>query len=188
MRLATLTTAAAVVGVAAVGLLAVPATADDRICRGSIGATTIDDNVRVPRGAPCTLMRTYVKGNVIVSANVTLVATRVRVDGNVQAERARRVVVQTSSRIDGDVQDRGGAVSVLSSTIDGNIQLKTNAGPIVVNRNRVNGDIQLFSNRGRKDVRQNRVDGNLQCKSNRPAPVGGANVVGGNKEDQCRSL
>jgi hypothetical protein len=162
---------------------------DDRICRGSIGAATIDDNVRVPRGATCRLTRTYVKGNVLVSRNATLIATRVRVDGNVQAERARRVVVRTRSNVDGDVQaDRGRAVSVLRSRIDGNIQLKANRGRIVVNRNTVNGDIQLFSNRARSEVRRNRVDGNLQCKSNRPAPVGGGNIVEGNKEDQCRRL
>jgi hypothetical protein len=32
------------------------------------------------------------------------------------------------------------------------------------------------------------VNGNLQCKENRPPPGGGANVVGGNKEDQCSWL
>jgi hypothetical protein len=62
MRTATLTLLAATV--AAVGLLASPAAAGDRVCRGAIGAVTIADNVRVPRGATCTLTRTYVKGNV----------------------------------------------------------------------------------------------------------------------------
>jgi hypothetical protein len=177
------------VAAAALSITAATAIAGDRVCRGTLGAATIDSNVRVPGGAMCTLTGTYVKGNVNVGTNATLVAARVRVDGNVQAQRARRVVVRNGSRINGDVQaDRGRAVSVLASTIDGNIQLKTNAGPIVVNRNTVGGDIQLFSNRGRSEVRGNRVDGNLQCKSNSPAPIGGGNVVDGNKEDQCRRL
>jgi hypothetical protein len=46
----------------------------------------------------------------------------------------------------------------------------------------------LFSNRGRQVVLRNRINGNLQCKENQPRPVGGFNVVGGNKEDQCRGL
>jgi hypothetical protein len=37
-------------------------------------------------------------------------------------------------------------------------------------------------------VLRNRVNGNLQCTESRPRPVGGFNVVGGNKEDQCRGL
>jgi hypothetical protein len=37
-------------------------------------------------------------------------------------------------------------------------------------------------------VQSNFIDGNLQCKENVPAPTGGANVVQGNKEDQCARL
>jgi hypothetical protein len=43
------------------------AVADDRICRGAIGSTTVDDNIRVPQGATCRLTRTRVEGNVLVS-------------------------------------------------------------------------------------------------------------------------
>lgn len=153
MKLTRLAATVVLADVAATVLFVAPATASDRICRGSIGAVTIGDNVQVPVGATCNLTRTYVKGNVLVSRNATLVATRVRVDGNVQAQRAKRVVVRASSMIDGDVQaGRGRAVSVLASAIDGNIQLKANAGPIRVG-NRVNGDIQLFSNHRRSEER-----------------------------------
>jgi hypothetical protein len=44
----------------------------------------------------------------------------------------------------------------------------------------------VFQNTGGVEIRRNVIDGNLQCKENQPAPVGGGNVVGGNKEDQCR--
>jgi hypothetical protein len=52
----------------------------------------------------------------------------------------------------------------------------------------VTGDIQSFTNRGAQYFNSNRVNGNLQCKSNVPAPTGSGNIVGGNKEDQCRRL
>ena len=58
----------------------------------------------------------------------------------------------------------------------------------MVRRNRVTGDVQSFSNRGAQLIARNRINGNLQCKQNVPAPRGWGNVVGGNKEDQCRRL
>jgi hypothetical protein len=160
--------ALATLGVLAAVVVA-EASAGDRICRGTLGAISVDDNVRVPSGATCRLNRTRIDGNVLVSRNATLYASRARVDGNVQAG--------------------GGAtlVSVLDSTVEGSIQLKQGKRS-VLERNTVGGDIQLFSNRAASVVTANRVDGNLQCKSNRPAPTGGRNVVQGNKEDQCRRL
>jgi hypothetical protein len=54
--------------------------------------------------------------------------------------------------------------------------------------NRVTADVQSFSNRGEQLFVRNRINGNLQCKQNTPPPRGWGNVVGGNKEDQCRRL
>ena len=150
-----------------VGLVAAPAAADERACRGSIGATTLD-NVRVPSGATCTLTGTTVKGTVKVERGATLKATRVRVVGNVQGEGHR-------------------LVNVASSTVGGSIQL-VQGGGAALNGNKVTGDVQSFTNRASQTILRNRIDGNLQCKENRPAPRGTANVVGGNKEDQCRRL
>ena len=129
----------------------------------------------MPSGKTCTLIGTRVDDNVLVKRNATLVARGVRVGGNIQAENHDRVVVRHRSS-DGT-----------RSRIGGSIQLKQGGGGRLL-RITVNGDIQLFSNDGRFEVRRNRVDGNLQCKSNSPKPVGGNNVVEGNKEDQCRSL
>ena len=50
------------------------------------------------------------------------------------------------------------------------------------------GNLQAFQNTGGVEIRRNVIDGNLQCKTNNPAPIGGNNVVGGNKEDQCKRL
>jgi hypothetical protein len=149
--------------------LGVPATAaaEERTCRGTIGAVTVD-NLRVPQQATCRLQGTIVQGTIKVEHAARLVASAVRVIGNVQAEGAASVTV-ASSRVGGSVQ----VVQGRDSRLD---------------RNAVNGDVQYFENRGRISITANRIDGNLQCKENRPAPTGGGNIVQGNKEDQCARL
>jgi hypothetical protein len=178
----------AVAAVAAAVSAALPATAqaEERVCRGSIGARTLD-NVRVPTGATCRLTRTYVKGTITVQRGGTLVATRVRVVGNVQAEGARNVVVRSGSRIGGSVQvKQGRRASVLGSRVNADIQYDANRGLLVANGNRVGGSIQVVGNSGGARIYRNVVNGNLQCKENAPRPRGSGNRVGGNKEDQCR--
>ncbi len=150
------------------------ARADDRTCRGTIGAQYVDGDVVVPDGAVCRLLGTRVDGNVKVGTGAVLKARGVRVDGDVQAEGAKRVVVAPRNGV--------------RPRVEGNIQLVQGREGGRVARAVVDGDIQLFSNRGRFKVRRNVVDGNLQCKSNRPAPVGTGNRVEGDKEDQCRRL
>jgi hypothetical protein len=163
---------AAVCGVGALGLAtaAPAATNDERTCRGTIGARSLDVDIRVPSGATCRLNGTRVDGNVKVYRNATLIATGVRVGGNIQAENAKSVRV-SGSRVGGSVQLKQGR-----------------GGPINLTRNTVDSDIQLFSNVGSSVVSRNVVGGNLQCKSNRPKPTGGGNRVEGNKEDQCARL
>ena len=149
-------------------LVATPASAEERICRGTIGAVTLD-NVKVPSGATCTLKGTRVKGNIVVNSKATLRANGAVVNGNIQSEGHRLVVVN-------------------NTRVGGSIQLKQGGG-LTVSANKVEGDVQIFSNKsGTKTIRNNRIDGNLQCKSNTPAPIGSGNVVDGNKEDQCRRL
>jgi len=148
-------------------LLPCAALADERVCRGTLGAMTVD-NLRVPDQGTCTLDGTHVKGNVKIESSATLTATRIRVAGNIQAENHR-------------------AVSVASSRIGGSIQL-VQGGRSDLQGNRVDSEIQLFENRGGQSVSNNHVGGNLQCKQNRSSPHGARNVVDGNKEDQCRGL
>jgi hypothetical protein len=69
-----------------------PASADERVCRGTIGAITVD-NLLVPQRARCTLNGTRVQGTIKVSRAATLVANDVLVVGNVQAEGATHVAV-----------------------------------------------------------------------------------------------
>jgi hypothetical protein len=155
------------IALAAAALTAAPALAEERTCRGTIGATTVD-NLRVPQGATCTLNGTRVKGTVKVERSATLKATRISVIGNVQAEGAANVNV-AASNVGGSVQ----IVQGRNSKLD---------------RNAVKGDVQYFENRGTISITSNRIDGNLQCKENSPPPTGGGNIVQGNKEDQCARL
>lgn len=173
-----------------VAVTALPAIviAEERICRGEIGNTTVD-NLRVPDGASCILNRTQVKGTVKVESRASLDARGVRVVGNVQAENARQVSVTQSSHIGGSVQiKRGGSASVLNSTVQGDVQYDDNRSSLRVNHNRVGGNVQVIGNQARAEIYRNRIDGNLQCKENRPRPVGNNNRVQGNKEDQCSAL
>ena len=154
--------------VAVSGLLAAsPAAAEERTCRGTIGAVTLD-NVRVPQGATCRLDGTVVQGTVKIERNARLFADDVRVVGNVQGENHRRV-------------------EVVDSRVGGSIQIVQGENALLRN-NRVGQDVQSFENNGTQRFTSNHINGNLQCKENRPAPTGGGNTVDGNKEDQCRNL
>lgn len=166
----------------------VTALAEERVCRGAIGAITLD-NVRVPQGARCTLDGTRVKGSIVVQRDAALIAEDVAVVGNVQAENHRSVTVEDGSRIGGSIQiKQGRAATVADVRVNGDIQYESNAGDLRIVRNRVGGSVQAFQNAGDLQIQRNTIDGNLQCKENRPAPVGGRNAVGGEKEDQCRRL
>jgi hypothetical protein len=174
----------------AAALLAAPAgaLAEETVCRGSLGAVTVD-NLRVPDGATCSLDGTTVKGTAKVETAATLRAANVRVIGNVQGENAARVRV-TASRVGGSVQvEQGGGAEVSDTHVDADIQLDANDGATQrLLRNRVGGNVQVVANRGGVEITRNVIDGNLQCKENVPAPTGAGNVVHGSAEDQCSGL
>jgi hypothetical protein len=164
------------------------ARAEERVCRGSLGAITVD-NLRVPKDATCTLQGTRVQGTVKVEANATLRATDVRVIGNVQAENARLVVLRRGSRVGGSIQVvQGGGARVVGSNVQGDILFDENDRALEALRNTIGGNLQAFQNTGGVEIRGNQIDGNLQCKENQPRPTGGGNIVQGNKEDQCARL
>src|SRR5262245_49192318 len=105
-------------GLAVAGAAASPAVAEERSCRSSIGAVTVD-NLKVPQGATCMLDGTRVKGTIKVARDATLQATNVRVVGNVQAENHRRVNM-SGSRVGGSVQvKQGGGSSLRNSAVTG---------------------------------------------------------------------
>ncbi|MGI8649860.1 MAG: hypothetical protein ACR2KW_05710 [Rubrobacter sp.] len=172
-------------------VIAMPvALADDRVCRGTIGAATTD-NIVVPQGATCNLNGTKVEGNIEVKSGAKLYAKGVRVDGNVQSEGFRVVQVSQRSFVGGDIQlDKGrsgGNSFIGGSTVDGNLQLKQNYAKITAQNNVIQGDLQAESNRGGLVFKSNRIFENFQCKQNNPAPTGGGNIAG-DKEGQCARL
>ncbi|HEX9904462.1 MAG TPA: hypothetical protein VGA77_05810 [Propylenella sp.] len=168
--------------------LASPAAAEERVCRGTIGDTTVD-NLRVPQNATCRLNGTKVKGTVKVERNAKLFAQDVVVIGNVQGENAAQVNVTDGSRVGGSVQVvQGGGAVVADSRINADILYDEQDKKVSVLRSRIGGNVQAFQNDGGVEIRRNTIDGNLQCKANNPKPVGGNNIVGGNKEDQCKNL
>jgi hypothetical protein len=173
---------------ASVLMLGPSASAEETVCRGSIGGRTVD-NLRVPQGATCHLDGTRVEGTVKVGRNATLIARDIRVKGNVQAENANRVVVKAGSRVNADIiYVQGEAARVLDTRIGGRLLYDENERAVEARRNIVEGDVQAFQNTGGVVIANNRIDGNLQCKQNNPPPTGGGNVVQGNKEDQCSRL
>jgi hypothetical protein len=144
--------------------------AADVSCTGSIGNQQIDDNLRVPDGASCTLDGTRIDGNLLVGVGATLTATGITVQ-NIQ-----------------DDNNEAGRVTVTGSRVDGSVQLEDGRGAILLDRNTVIGNVQVNANTGGVTIRNNTIDGNLQCQSNTPAPTGGGNIVRGSAEDQCASL
>lgn len=163
------------------------AAAEERSCRGTIGAVGLD-NVRVPQGQTCTPNGTRLKGNIKVERNATLVANGVRVIGSVQAENAESVTVQAQSRINGDIQvKQGQSATIRNAVVGGTLFFDENSGAFDATANDISGNLQAFKNRGGLSVFNNAIDANLQCKENVPAPVGGGNVAG-DKEGQCARL
>lgn len=177
----------ATLAVAVGAMLSLPAMAEERACRGEIGAIALD-NVFVPDGATCTLTKTRLKGSIVVGTGSKLTAKSVSVNGNVQAEEAQNVTITGRSMIGGSVQVvQGYEVKVTGAKVEGTILIDENTGPVMASRNRVNGDVQVFQNSGGSRLVDNIIKGNLQCKENTPPPTGSGNVAT-SKEDQCARL
>jgi hypothetical protein len=164
-----------------------PAMAEETPCTGTIGAVALD-NIFVPDGATCTLNRTRANGSVVVGTGSTLVATGVSINGNIQAEGARSVVVQGSSTVGGSIQHvQGGSARIDRVRVNGDILFDANRGLVSASNNNVGGNLQAFQNLGGVTLTNNFMKGNLQCKENIPAPTGGGNRAS-SKEDQCARL
>jgi hypothetical protein len=171
-------------------IFAPPAQAEERVCRGPIGSTTVD-NLLVPQGASCTLNGTRVEGTVQVERNATLLASGIRVKGNVQSEGFKNIVVREGSVVVGSVQLENGLSDglgqVLNSRINGDLQFFSNEARMVARGNTILANFQANQNKGGLVIKNNKIAENLQCQSNNPPPVGGGNTAG-DKEGQCAKL
>ena len=181
---------ALVLSFAALLVLAQAAHAEERVCRGTIGAATVD-NLLVPQNASCTLNGTRVEGTVKVERNAQLFANGIRVKGNVQSEGFKTIVLRRGSSVVGSVQLEngleGGRGNVANSRINGDVQFFSNEARMVAQGNTVLANFQANQNTGGLVISNNTISQNLQCQANNPPPTGGGNTAG-DKEDQCAAL
>jgi hypothetical protein len=182
--------AVAFVGLLALAVMAPVALAEEQVCRGTIGARTVD-NLRVPQGASCTLNGTMVQGTIKVENGATLVANGVRVIGNVHSEGYRSITLREGSRVGGSVQLENGLSSgtgkLVQTRINGDLQFEANRAKMVARGSTILANLQAFQNTGGVVLQNNRIAENLQCKQNNPPPIGGGNQAG-DKEGQCAAL
>jgi hypothetical protein len=176
--------------VLALAVFAPAAQAEERVCRGTIGPTTVD-NLLVPQGATCTLNGTRVEGTVKLERNATLTASGIRVKGNVQSEGFKSILLRQGSVVVGSVQLenglRGGSGRVLNTRINGDMQFFSNEARMIARGNTIHANFQANQNSGGLVIENNRIAENLQCQSNNPPPTGGNNTAG-DKEGQCARL
>lgn len=183
------------------------ALSDDNECTGLVSDVTVE-NIIIPEGAECILEGTHVEEDVEIKSWGSLVATNVRIGGNIQAAESQFITVDGESFVGGNVQadnvgtvsvsgasvvegniqlKQGGSVDLSDVRIDGDLQLDQNSGSLDVAGNRVRGNMQIFENVGGVTLLGNVVAENLQCKENTPHPTGQGNEAG-SKEDQCEAL
>ena len=192
IRTTTVTLAAVLaLGMAIAALLAVApaAQAEERVCRGTIGARTVD-NLKVPQGASCSLEGTRVKGTINVENGANLTARNVRVIGNVQSQGFKNIKL-VGSTVGGSVQLEngleGGVGNVARTKVNGDVQYFSNEARMVARLNTILANLQVVGNSGGVTLTDNRIAENMQCKENVPPPTGGGNRAG-DKEDQCATL
>ncbi|MCG9890172.1 MAG: DUF4097 domain-containing protein [Thermosynechococcaceae cyanobacterium MS004] len=162
--------------------------ASNRTCQGSLGQITVE-NLSVANNGTCRLNGTRVKGNLFVGSNAALIASELRLSGNLQAKSARQVDITFFSNISGNIEiQRSRSVNIAATKIEGNLELTSNLGNIRVFGNQVQGNVEVIQSSGSVSIHNNRIDGNLICKGNQPQPRGQSNVVKGNKENQCSRL
>lgn len=182
--------AVALASVLALTVAAPAALAEERVCRGTIGARTVD-NLRVPQGETCTLNGTRVEGTVKVENGARLYASAIRVEGNVQSEGFRTVVLRQNSVVVGSVQLENGREDglgkVVNTRINGDLQFFSNEARMVARGNTILANFQANQNTGGLVIQNNRISEVLSCQENNPRPTGGGNSAG-DKEDQCAAL
>lgn len=148
-------------------------------CDGTLGAVTVEE-VNVPQGATCVLAGTRVEGNVRVRRDATLQTSGAVVDGDIQAEDARRVETRAGTRVVGNVQVKRRAVADLAATVvDGDVQVEEAGASLIAGNVDVGGNLQMTKAEGAA-IGDVRVDGDIQLVENRRALAVADSRVRGN--------
>jgi hypothetical protein len=154
-----------------------------------VAKSYVDGDVQADYAKRIVVLGSKIEGNIQAKQSKLMKVAKSYVGGDVQAEYVRKVMVLWS-RVYGNIQvDHAKFVRLVGNYVGGDIQVDKSFFSYrdsFVNRNKVEGNVQVFENRVRFSIYGNRIYGDLQCKDNYPSPVGGNNMVEGDKEDQCR--
>lgn len=156
-------------------------------CQGFMGSQTYQ-NIVVPDGASCNLVGTRATGNVTVGSGATLKASRLTVDGHVQAQGATVVTLHNGSSVGGNVHIAAGD----SATIDGvqilgNLTFDANRRALAATSNHIGGNLQAIDNVAGLVMRSNAITGALQCSNNSAPPIVDGNEVT-SRTEQCAAV
>ena len=176
-------------------------------CNGSMSFAAVTGNLRVKKGASCTLTDSSVDGNVSVDGGGSLTLNGVTVGGNVGTQGSPVSLVQDATGsptiVDGNVEiantPAGPANVICGAMIDGNLNVHNNnatswigVGGTCTTGNSIGGNAQVSNNKVSGGpsavVGGNTIGKNLNCNGNNPAPTGGGNTVSGNNNGQCAGL
>ena len=156
-------------------------------CQGFIGSQTYQ-NIVVPDGASCNLVGTRATGNVTVGSGATLKASRLTVDGHVQAQGATVVTLHDGSSVGGNVHIAAGDSATIDGVqISGNLTFDANRRTLAATSNQVGGDLQATGNAAGLVVRSNTITGALQCSNNSAPPIADGNQVT-SRTEQCAAV
>ena len=156
-------------------------------CQGFIGSQTYQ-NIVVPDGASCNLVGTRATGNVTVGSGATLKASRLTVDGHVQAQGATVVTLHDGSSVGGNVHIAAGDSATIDGVqISGNLTFDANRRTLAATSNQVGGDLQATGNAAGLVVRSNTITGTLQCSNNVAPPIADGNQVT-SRTEQCAAV
>jgi len=148
----------------AITLVSANAALADVPLTGTVGPITIDDTVEIRRNTSATLNGTIIKGNVLVRSGATLISNGAKIDGNVQAFDAYLVDLRQQTAVDGDVQGEGTRSLIVrgGTFVGGNVQLTEASAPgnentLWVEASRVDGDLQAEKSPGRLRALGNQI-------------------------------
>jgi hypothetical protein len=135
----------------------------------------------------CQLRGAEVRGDVIIFAGGSLVASDTRIRGSLEASRADFVELE-GVRVDRNVSLQelvGDSSRIDSSDLRGSVVLTSNRSRFEILDNVFRHDLGAFGNTGGLQIAGNDIGGDLTCNGNTPAPTVLGNRIEGDAQGQC---
>lgn len=161
--------------------------AQEQSCPTDPRTRSVNGNINIT--SRCVLDGTDVRGNVVLFSGGSLVATNIRIRGDLSGERADFVAIK-DSRINGGVRlhELVGDISTIEKTvIRDNILLTSNRSRFHILNNDMRS-MEVIGNTGGVMISGNSFSQDLRCIDNVPAPFGIANRVRDEASGQCEAL